>query len=257
MYFAPVEHLPPPESDRLLLAFVVALCLHIGLLLSITIFENPPTLPPIRIEAQMAQMQPEPPPVEAISEPEPEPPKPVVEEKPIQKPREITKPVLTAKDNSPALHEIPMQEQPEPTEPVQQYAPQVPVTAAPKSDSIAEAPKTAQPTGNPENAEPVEADPQEAWDNYGQLLHSMVAKNKIYPQIAIRRNLQGTAMVSARFNRGRLVSLVLLDPTSGHKVLDDAAMEMLKKAVSALPVKGDLAKKSFTVIVPVDFKLEG
>ncbi|MDP2247884.1 MAG: energy transducer TonB, partial [Nitrosomonadales bacterium] len=138
--------------------------------------------------------------------------------------------------------------------PVQETAPFAPVNTQSKPmDSVAQASNQ---SSTQSSADTEEADPVEAWDSYGQLLHNMVSKNKVYPQIAIRRNWQGTAMVSARFNRGRLVSLVLLDPTSGHKVLDDAALEMLKKAVSALPVKGDLAKKSFTVIVPIDFKLE-
>src|SRR5690606_10801884 len=94
--------------------------------------------------------------------------------------------------------------------------------------------------GEPDpNAQLDVADQNEAWKGYGQLLHDMISKNKTYPQIAIRRNLQGTALVSARFSKGRLVEIVLLEPSSGHKVLDDAALAMLKKAIDALPVRGD------------------
>lgn len=253
MHASPLK-LPSSDSDHLILSFGVALSLHIGLLLILPRLYTAPDLPPLRIEAQFAQMQPEQPPAETPQAPEPEPPKPV-EQTPVEKPREITKQVLTAKEEAPPTpHEVAVPETPALPEPVQEAAPPEPVKAM--SEPVNTAAQSSNINTTQANAEPEEANPTEAWENYGQLLQNMVAKNKIYPQIAIRRNLEGTAMVSARFTRGRLVALVLLDPTSGHKVLDEAAMEMLKKAVNALPVKGELAKKSFTVIVPVDFKLD-
>ncbi|HEC60538.1 hypothetical protein LCGC14_2182230 [marine sediment metagenome] len=95
----------------------------------------------------------------------------------------------------------------------------------------------------------------EAWKGYGQLLYAMVSKNKTYPQLAIRRHLEGRTMVSVRFEKGKMVEINVLGNGSGHTVLDKTAREMVEKAIKSLPVRGDLAKKSFSVVVPVDFRL--
>ena len=82
----------------------------------------------------------------------------------------------------------------------------------------------------------------------------MVGKNKNYPQIAVRRNWEGQVKVLAKFVLGKLIDVMLVD-SSGHEVLDKEALVMLRKAVSQLPVRGNLANKTFTITVPVDFKL--
>lgn len=64
-------------------------------------------------------------------------------------------------------------------------------------------------------------------------------------------------MVSVRFEKGQMVEINVLGQGSGHTVLDKAAREMLEKAVKEMPVRGNLSNKSFTVVVPVDFKLTG
>jgi protein TonB len=95
----------------------------------------------------------------------------------------------------------------------------------------------------------------EAWKGYGQLLYAMVSKNKTYPQIAIRRHLEGAVMVSLRFEQGLMVDMKVLGKGSGHTVLDKEARNMIDKAVKKLPVRGELSRKSFTVVVPVNFSL--
>lgn len=47
----------------------------------------------------------------------------------------------------------------------------------------------------------------------------------------------------------------MLGQGSGHNVLDKAANDMIDKAIKELPVQGDLRRKSFTVVVPVNFRL--
>jgi protein TonB len=53
---------------------------------------------------------------------------------------------------------------------------------------------------------------------------------------------------------GKLVEIILMEE-SGREVLDQQAIDMIKKAVSQLPIKNALAKKSFVVTVPVSFRL--
>ncbi len=83
----------------------------------------------------------------------------------------------------------------------------------------------------------------------------MVSRHKNYPQMAIRRNWQGRVKVSAQLDRGRLVDISLLE-SSGHQILDDEALGMVKKAIAEITMKDSLAKKTFTLVVPVDFALE-
>jgi protein TonB len=147
------------------------------------------------------------------------------------------------------------QEEPE-AEPVEtvQAAPATPA-AAPAQEQVA----TAQPPSSLaiSGVEPTqEATDSEAWDGYGQMLYDMVERNKKYPQMAIRRHLEGRVIVSARISMGKLVEISLVD-SSGHRVLDDQALEMVRRAASTLPVKNGLDKKSFNVLVPIDFKLQG
>ncbi|PKO25969.1 MAG: energy transducer TonB [Betaproteobacteria bacterium HGW-Betaproteobacteria-8] len=249
-------------SERLFPAFCLALALHAGLFLLLPSLEHASAPAQVRIAVQMAQMR------EVAPSAQPEPPQPespqqpVTPPKPVAKPEKVNKPILATKNEmSPAQLEVPVfEEQAEATEEKAVTPSPPPVQASSESTDTPPSSEASSQSGAPgepdPNAQFEVADQNEAWKGYGQLLHDMISKNKTYPQIAIRRNLQGTVLVSARFSKGRLVEIVLLEPGSGHKVLDDAARAMLKKAVEALPVRGDLSRKSFTVVVPVDFKLE-
>lgn len=249
-------------AERLFPAFCLALALHAGLFLLLPSLEHASAPVPVRIAVQMAQMR------EAETPAQPElpqpetPPQPVAPPKPVAKSEKVNKPILaTRNEMSPAQLEVPVfEEQTETTEEKAATPSPPPVLASSESADAPPPSEVSSQSGVPgepdPNAQFEVANQDEAWKGYGQLLHDMISKNKTYPQIAIRRNLQGTALVSARFSKGRLVEIVLLEPSSGHKVLDDAALAMLKKAIDALPVRGDLSRKSFTVVVPVDFKLE-
>ncbi|PHS31913.1 MAG: hypothetical protein COA95_05380 [Methylophaga sp.] len=95
---------------------------------------------------------------------------------------------------------------------------------------------------------------KKASNNYGASLYDMVNRHKKYPQLAIRRNWQGEVKVVAKFSKGKLIDVVLLD-SSGHKILDKEALAMLRKAVARLPLQGRLSGKTLNITVPVDFRL--
>ena len=86
------------------------------------------------------------------------------------------------------------------------------------------------------------------------MLYNLVGKNKNYPQIAVRRNWEGEVKIYAKFMLGKLVEATIVT-SSGHVVLDEEALAMVRKAATQIPVKGELARKSFTVTIPVAFKL--
>ncbi|MDI1308950.1 MAG: TonB family protein [Methylotenera sp.] len=247
------------ESKLFWLALAFSLLLHMGLYYVLPYLKGNAQIPVKRIEVELSVIEPQP--EVKTPEPLPAPPPPQAKaeptpEKPVQ--QHVTKPT------------------PEPQKPVKEApvlateAPAAPsdyvVSASPKPVAIsapepaAENKTTSNSTStntstNTSDVAPTEAaSNDEAWEGYGQALFDLVSKNKKYPEIARRRNWEGQLKVLAKFILGKLVEVTLIDST-GHKALDDQALEMVRKSANLLPVKGSLAKKSFTVTVPVDFKL--
>lgn len=250
-----------PRND-FSLGLGISLGLHAAVLLLVPYLEQTPPQPQLRMEVELAQAAETP----SDAPPEPAPPRPPVLPEPQPRPQPQKQPVPSEKTVALPL----LTAQSEASAPDDYVAPEIPapttIENAPPDTALVEQPsKPVEAPGLPaesaprtvarlENAE--EAGTDEAWQGYGQLLHDMVGKNKRYPQIAIRRSWQGTVTVSARISMGKLIDIVLID-SSGHRVLDEEALEMVRKAVNVLPVKDSLARKSFTVVVPVDFRLEG
>lgn len=223
----------------------------------------------------------QPPEVEPVEEKKPEPKK--VEPKP--EPKKVEKPKLKPepkkvekpkpKPEKPKKVEKPKQEKPvvkpkvvEKVEPIETptevvEAPSTDTSAQPSTSAVASSENSSNSNATGSGSNPDEknqggtadVDRNTAWKGYGQLLYAMVSKNKNYPQLAIRRHLEGTVMVSVRFEKGRMVGISVVGQGSGHTVLDKAAHEMVEKAVKALPVRGNLSGKSFSVVVPVNFRL--
>lgn len=250
-----------PRQD-LSVGLVISLGLHAAALLLVPYLEHPRPQPQLRMEVELAQVAearhetlPLPVPPQPPDMPEPQP-RSQPREKPVPKEKSAALPVLTARQETPAPDDYVAEEIPTPAA-VENVPPNTAPTELPvepaESSPLRE--KSA-PSAVARRESPEEAGTDEAWQGYGQLLHDMVGKNKKYPQIAIRRNWQGRVTVSARISMGKLIDIALID-SSGHKVLDEEALAMVRKAVNVLPVKDGLANKSFTVVVPVDFRLEG
>ena len=85
---------------------------------------------------------------------------------------------------------------------------------------------------------------------FANLIHSRLQASLIYPKLAIRRNLEGTAIISFSIKKGKIVSYKI-SKSSGHKILDDAALKLAAKAanLSADPLL------DFNLNVPLKYKL--
>ena len=85
---------------------------------------------------------------------------------------------------------------------------------------------------------------------FANLIHSRLQASLIYPKLAIRRNLEGTAIISFSIKKGKIVSYKI-SKSSGHKILDDAALKLAAKAanLSADP------PLDFNLNVPLKYKL--
>jgi protein TonB len=194
----------------------------------------------------------------------------------------VTKP-LKAKSERPVLatttpvpdpsYQVPVEQQTETPPITQTEAPQAPQVPSPKPLPNSTA-TTANPTPIQANPVPTSTAPatsstarqatarssevatsDEVWDGYGKALAAMVNKLKQYPTIAIRRHLEGEVQVIASFKQGKLISVELAEG-SQHQVLNEEAMRTIKKAIEQVALHANLERKTFTVTVPVGFKLE-
>lgn len=250
------------ESDSFVisLAFAISLALHFSVMLALPWIEAVKVKPPITIVAELLQLPP-PPLTEAPAEPKPVEPsaKPEVvkvERKLIPKlgklapkPQVVEQPILAAENLEQATSDYSVPDTPQPTiVPNESTAPAAPeLSSASASSTKNEATSTSSNTT---------WDDGDLWDEYGRNLQRQVERNKQYPAIAISRGWQGLAKVLVRFSlEGKVVSVVI-EKSSGQKVLDARALEMVKKSLNDLPAPNKFKGREFRITIPVEFKLE-
>ena len=82
-------------------------------------------------------------------------------------------------------------------------------------------------------------------------LRNNIMKNKIYPQVARKRNIEGVVQVLLKLDEhGQLVELQILE-SSGSKILDKAAISLIRKV---LPFDHGLGR-GFSVKIPIRYDL--
>lgn len=76
-----------------------------------------------------------------------------------------------------------------------------------------------------------------------------------YPALARERGWEGVAEVGVTLDL-QGAPQVLLHVSSGHVLLDEAALEMLRQSVRAVPVSAALRGREIRLLLPVRFSLE-
>ncbi len=92
---------------------------------------------------------------------------------------------------------------------------------------------------------------------YGRGIYGAVAKKKRYPAAARRLGLEGTVKVKLLIDRhGKLIGKPSVVVSSGHAILDEQALLMVKRSAPfpALPV--EFGKDVATIVIPVRFTLK-
>lgn len=97
----------------------------------------------------------------------------------------------------------------------------------------------------------------ELMKRYEQLISLWIEKFKQYPMEARQEGLQGETVVRIRIDRKGNIRYYLLERSTGHPILDRAAIDMVRRAnpVPAVPndyPKGDLIE----FLIPVNFQLQ-
>ena len=182
----------------------------------------------------------------------PEPPKPEVKKPEPPKP-EVKKEPLPAPDKTPTT--VPLSKPP--------------VSVTPKEEQVSET--NPKPEANPTRVITKAADtPQEtkivnapspekvtaATNDYSSLLAAAIAKYKQYPKIAQMCGWQGLIIIELQLNPQGGVIYSQIKKSSGYDVLDQEALEMIKRASPFPQPPEALRNKNFTVLVPISFKLE-
>ena len=97
---------------------------------------------------------------------------------------------------------------------------------------------------------------KQATDSYTNQLTRAIAKQKKYPKIAQMRQWQGEVLLNIEIDpQGNLVKADILEE-SRYKILNNEAIDMVKRASPFPQPPEELRLKNFTVLVPISFKLE-
>ena len=190
--------------------------------------------------------------VAAVAEPTvpahaaPTPPEPSPAPEPPPKPKPSPKP---APAPEPAPQPTPQPAEPEPvTTTVSEPAPVEPAPASvPASAAPVAAVSTAKTrfTGKPA---------RNVRSYFGQI-SAWIDANKDYPTEVKKKKQQGTVVV--RFTIGREGQLLAstIKQSSGHVLLDQAALETLARAAPFPPIPAFVARETLSIAVPIDYAL--
>ena len=251
---------PMMQSSVLVWAIVCSFLLHAFLAVTLPNLDfDVVKEKPIELNIEILQ------PVKPIIEPAPEPIKPqVIQPKPkeilISKPKSQPKvqpkvaldvPLDTPRKVAPSPEIVPTAQEPVQSEPVPSViavAPQAdvsPVVIVPPTPPVPEPPP-----------QPSETDINAALAQYGSTLFRAFAKHKQYPKIAQMRGWQGQCTLEIKVDSAGNVQSTRIKESSGYDALDNQAIEMSKKAAPFPAPPNALQGRSFTISVPISFKLE-
>jgi protein TonB len=225
-------------------ALLVSLLLHLAILLGLpdfidkhreTLFPGPLTArlvePPTQPEPQKkVEPAPAPAPAPKIARPAPVPAKPA----PVQPARSA--PVLTSPAPAPSAAPAP--------------APAAAVEAAPAAQEPAAPASEARGTAP---AQPF--DETASIGQYRLALMDIARGLKRYPRLAQENNWQGRVELRIMIGAGGSLAGVTVKSSAGHAVLDQAALELLRRAHARTPFPAALRGREFNIEIPVIYGL--
>ena len=208
---------------------ILSLLLHASLLVIIPQMQLDDIVVPEILNVEIDLTQPEPPKI--IEQPKKiDPPKPEKKPEPVKEIAPIQEEVIEELPE-PIVEEITEFIEPEETAPIEEVQEYIP------------------PQPSPEVV-------KQATDSYTNQLTKAIAKQKKYPKIAQMRQWQGEVLLNIEIDpQGNLVKADILEE-SRYKILNNEAIDMVKRASPFPQPPEELRLKNFTVLVPISFKLE-
>ena len=181
---------------------------------------------------------------------------------------ELNKPILIPQEMSVTISSSPIQkpiekiETPQPVKKVEPIQKKITPIIDKNATSVAQpTPKEVAPSPPAETVSKIpNIVPQEQVtqhiESYSSLLANAIAKYKQYPKIAQMRGWQGTVIADLEIDTKGAVISIKIKKSSTYEVLDNEALEMIKKASPFPAPPESLRGKNFNVLVPISFKLE-
>jgi protein TonB len=208
---------------------ILSLLLHASLLVIIPQMQLDDLVVPEILNVEIDLTQPEPPKI--IEQPKKiDPPKPEKKPEPVKEIAPIQEEVIEELPE-PVVEEITEFIEPEETAPIEEVQEYIP------------------PQPSPEVVKKVT-------DSYTNQLTRAIAKQKKYPKIAQMRQWQGEVLLNIEIDpQGNLIKADILEE-SRYKILNNEAIDMVKRASPFPQPPEELRLKNFTVLVPISFKLE-
>ena len=195
--------------------------------------------------------RPEPPPVARV-EPRPEP-RPVPNIEPRPEPR-----IEPKTEVIPEVKPVPRETPPPVAQPRVEPSVVAPTTVRPPPSPVAtvQPPPVAAPQPRTSTPKMDEEQENRMLATYGQSISKEIKRYQKYPPIAQRRGWEGTAEVSLQISAEGKVTAITLAKSSGHTVLDQEALEMVRRASPLPQAPPDLRGHALVVAVPIVFKLQ-
>lgn len=160
-----------------------------------------------------------------------------VVEKPVEKPKPVEKKKVDHKK--------------QPPKPVNNLA----QTSKTKNENIAQTSANSQSQANTAPAAPVigklNYETSKGNPIFGKIW-SLIGKHKKYPQSAQRMRKHGNCLIAFLLHKNGVISNLKLLSSSGHEILDESALETVRKASKEFPKDLD---KDYQIEVPIAYKL--
>ena len=194
---------------------------------------------------------PQPPPA---AQPRPAPPPPPHREPaPSPPPKPAASPAPRPEKTAPAEQARAVQPEPAPSAP-----PQAAATAPPAAPAAAR-PAPQAPASIPGAEASTKSGPEAdagTLEQYRLALIVATRRYKRYPAIAMEKGWQGRVEVHMVIGANGMVASASIKSSSGHEILDNQALDMLKKGKTTVPIPAGLRGRDFSIDVPVIFNLE-
>lgn len=236
------------QQRALWVCIAASMLFHIAVLTGFSGFrEAKPAQAPARILTAKLAPSSAAPAAEAVRPPEPPPP-PQLKPQPVQPVPVQTKPSPTAPktEAAPAAPAAPVTPS-APTPPQPAAAPAAPAQQA------AAAPSAAATTD--QSARASDADEAGSRDQYRLALIGAAKRYKRYPAQAMQNGWTGKVEIRLVIGANGMIQSAAVKTSTGFSLLDDTALDMIKKAKPLTQIPPALRGKEFTVDVPVIFDL--
>ncbi|MBN4077886.1 TonB family protein [Nitrospina gracilis] len=96
---------------------------------------------------------------------------------------------------------------------------------------------------------------KEIWGRYTNSIQLRIAQSKIYPPLARERKQQGKVFLSFKLDKEGEILELSVENSSGHKILDQAAIKAIKEAAPFPNIPASLNKNYASLKIPISFIL--